>query len=73
METIKITITHPDNRIINIEVPNDGHVDTSVEQCQQWKVSEDATIGETLETLITGVYIDIKDIEGRIKFSEEQK
>lgn len=73
METIKITITHPDNRIINIEVPSDGRVDTSVEQCQQWKVSEDAAIGETLETLITGVHIDIKDIEGRIKISEEQK
>lgn len=73
METIKITITHPDNRIINIEVPSDGRVDTSVEQCQQWVVNEDAAIGETLETVITGVHIDIRDIEGRIKISEEQK
>lgn len=73
MEIIKITITHPNGQIINIEVPSDGQVDTSVEQCQQWVVNEDAAIGETLETVITGIHINIKDIEGRIKISEEQK
>lgn len=73
LKNITIKISYMDGRYIRIEVPSDGRIDTSVEQCQRWVVNEDATIGETLETVITGVHIDIKDTEGRINIIEKQK
>lgn len=73
LKNITIEINHTDGRYIRIEVSSDGRVDTSVEQCQQWVVNEDAAIGETLETVITGVHIDIKDTKGRINIIEERK
>lgn len=73
LKNITIEISHTDGHYTHIEVPSDGRVDTLVEQCQQWVVNEDAAIGETLETVITGVHIDIKDTEGRINITEERK
>ena len=67
---IVIGINHADGRCIRIEIPKDGTVNTSIDQVQQWKVVDDANVGEILETLITGVHIDVKDIEGRIKIEE---
>lgn len=67
---IVIAINHADGRSIRIEIPKDGTVNTSIDQVQQWKVVDDANVGEVLETLITGVHIDVKDIEGRIKIEE---
>ena len=69
-DKIIIGINHADGRCVRIEMPVDATVDTSVEQIQQWKVVDDANVGEVLETLITGVHIDIKDKEGRIKIEE---
>ena len=67
---IVIAINHADGRCIRIETPKDAKVDTSVEQAQEWVVSDDPMIGEILKTVITGVHINVKDTEGRIKIEE---
>ena len=49
---IVIGINHADGRCIRIEIPKDGTVNTSIDQVQQWKVVDDANVGEVLETLM---------------------
>ena len=72
MAEITIDIKHPDGRSIHMSMPSEATVNTAVDQVQQWVVNDDSEVGKTmtLETLITGVHIDIKDIEGRIKIEQ---
>ena len=65
-----IKINYSNGRHVHIEIPKDAKIDTLVEQSQEWVPSDDSMIGETSKTVITGVHIDVKDMEGKIKIEE---